>query len=115
MLTASLISSASGLGKACCEEICANGGNVAVLDQNEENGEEFAKTLGSSGKFFVCDVLSSESIAKAVQGTAEWAKQSGKPIGGAITAAGVALPSQVCHPVISIKAIHRLIISQKDH
>ncbi len=88
--------SASGLGRACCEDIVAQGGHVAVLDQNEENGQEFTKTLGLAARFFVCDVLESESIAKAVQGTAEWAKESGKPIGGAITAAGVALPAPVC-------------------
>ncbi|KAF1737524.1 hypothetical protein MY4038_009016 [Beauveria bassiana] len=86
---------ASGLGRACCEDIVAQGGHVAVLDQNEENGQEFIKTLGSAARFFVCDVLESESIAKAVQGTAEWAKQSGKTIGGAITAAGVALPAPI--------------------
>ncbi|ATY62128.1 3-hydroxyacyl-dehydrogenase [Cordyceps militaris] len=84
---------ASGLGRACCEDIVAQGGHVAVLDQNEENGQEFVKTLGSAAQFFVCDVLESESIAKAVQGTVEWANQSGKTIGGAITAAGVALPA----------------------
>lgn len=89
-------SSASGLGRACCEDIVANGGHVAVLDQNEENGQEFVKTLGFAAKFFECNVLETESIAKAVQGTIAWVQETGKTIGGAITAAGVALPAPVC-------------------
>lgn len=67
-----------------------------MLDMNEENGEAFIKEIGSSAKFFQCDVTSTESIAKAVQGTAEWVKSTNKPIGGAIAAAGISLPAAVC-------------------
>lgn len=83
------------MGRACCEDIVAHGGNVSVLDQNEEDGQEFAKKLGSAARFFVCNVLETESITKAVESTVEWAQQSGKTIGGAITAAGVGLPAPV--------------------
>ena len=86
---------ASGLGRACVEDICKHGGNVAILDLNEEDGEAFAKETGGSGKFFVCDVLDTESVTKAVQGAAEWAKQTGKPLGGVIPAAGVSTPATV--------------------
>lgn len=87
--------SASGLGKACALEIVKGGGNVAILDMNDD-GHELAKEIGSSAKFFVCDVLNTESITKAVQGTTEWAKQVNKPIGGVIPAAGVSTPATVC-------------------
>lgn len=85
---------ASGLGKACALEIAKNGGNVAILDMNDD-GHEVAKEIGPSAKFFVCDVLNTESITKAVQGTAEWAKRVNKPIGGVIPAAGVSTPATI--------------------
>jgi 3-hydroxyacyl-CoA dehydrogenase/3-hydroxy-2-methylbutyryl-CoA dehydrogenase len=62
---------------------------------NEENGQELAKKLGSSGKFFTCDVLDTGSVSKAVRGTVEWVKQTGKPLGGVIPAAGVSTPGTV--------------------
>ncbi|KAF6805051.1 3-hydroxyacyl- dehydrogenase [Colletotrichum sojae] len=86
---------ASGLGQACVEEICKSGGNVSILDMNEDLGNELVAKLGSSAKFFVCDVLDTESIEAAVKGTAEWVKQSGKPIGGVIPAAGVGNPATI--------------------
>ncbi|KAK1569382.1 short chain dehydrogenase [Colletotrichum navitas] len=86
---------ASGLGQACVEEICRNGGNAAVLDMNEESGNEIVSKLGSSAKFFICDVLDTKSIEAAVQGTAAWLKQTGKPLGGVIPAAGVGNPSTI--------------------
>ncbi|XDG08747.1 hypothetical protein ABKA04_008362 [Annulohypoxylon sp. FPYF3050] len=87
---------ASGLGQACVEEICRNGGNAAILDLNEENGAAVVKTLpNGSGKFFVCDVLETDSIAAAVKGTVEWIQQTGKPLGGIIPAAGVGNPATI--------------------
>ncbi|CAG9989736.1 unnamed protein product [Clonostachys byssicola] len=86
---------ASGLGRACVEEICNNGGNVAILDMNEEQGLEFAKEIGDSVKFFVCNVLETESITAAVQGTVSWIKETGKALGGVIPAAGVSTPSTI--------------------
>ncbi|KAI1657709.1 3-hydroxyacyl-CoA dehydrogenase [Daldinia decipiens] len=87
---------ASGLGQACVEEICRNGGNAAILDLNEENGNIVVNNLpGGTGKFFVCDVLDTESIAAAVKGTIEWAQQTGKPLGGVIPAAGVGNPATI--------------------
>ncbi|KAI2776673.1 3-hydroxyacyl-CoA dehydrogenase [Daldinia loculata] len=87
---------ASGLGQACVEEICRNGGNAAVLDLNEENGNIVVNNLpGGTGKFFICDVLDTESIAAAVKGTIEWAQQTGKPLGGVIPAAGVGNPATI--------------------
>lgn len=78
------------------EEICRNGGYAAILDLNEELGAEVVKLLPEdSGKFFVCDVLETESIAAAVKGVVEWTEKTGKPMGGIIPAAGVGNPSTV--------------------
>ncbi|KAF7555412.1 hypothetical protein G7046_g6563 [Stylonectria norvegica] len=84
---------ASGLGRACVEEICQNGGHAAIFDMNEEDGLELVKGLGSSGRFFACDVLDTKSIASAVKGTLEWIKETGKTLGGVIPAAGVSTPA----------------------
>ena len=77
------------------EEICSNGGYVAIFDMNEEDGTEFAKQIGSSAKFFVCNVLETESVAAAVKGAVEWVGQTGKTLGGVIPAAGVSTPATV--------------------
>lgn len=88
---------ASGLGKAAVQALVKAGGYVSILDQaDEETGQALVKELGSTAaKFFKCNVLKTESIASAVQGTADWAKETGKPMGGVIPAAGVSLPATV--------------------
>jgi len=80
-------------------DICKRGGNAAVLDMNEEQGNQLVKELGGSNnttRFFPCDVSDTESIAAAVRGVSEWVKQTGKPVGGIIPAAGVGRPGLVC-------------------
>lgn len=69
---------------------------------NDDDGEEFVKSIGSSAKFWQCNVTETDEIAKAVQGAAEWAKTTNKPIGGAIAAAGISLPATVSHLVIEV-------------
>ncbi|GAB1309976.1 3-hydroxyacyl-CoA dehydrogenase type-2 [Madurella fahalii] len=86
---------ASGLGRACVRDIVANGGNAAVLDMNEELGAALAKELGSSVQFFVCDVADTDNIAAVVKATVEWVKETGKPLGGIIPAAGVGRPGLI--------------------
>lgn len=87
---------ASGLGKACVEEIIRHGGYAAILDMNEESGDEVLKELGSSAaRFFVCNVLETDSVKAAVQGTVDWIKETGKQLGGVIPAAGVSTPSTI--------------------
>ncbi|RYP03938.1 hypothetical protein DL764_004772 [Monosporascus ibericus] len=86
--------SASGLGQACAEEICANGGNVAILDMNSEAGAELVARLPKgAARFFECNVLHTDSIAAAVAGTVDWIRETGKPLGGVVPAAGVATPA----------------------
>lgn len=90
--------SASGLGRATAIELSQNGGNISILDLNEDAGAELVKQLGgeSRARFFAVDVTDTESIAAAVAGTAEWVSQTGKPLGGIIPAAGVGNPGLVC-------------------
>ncbi|KAL2756691.1 hypothetical protein ACRALDRAFT_1030710 [Sodiomyces alcalophilus JCM 7366] len=87
---------ASGLGRACVEDLCKNGANVAVLDLNEENGQDTLRAVGSSSaRFFACDVTDTDSIAAAVEGATSWARESGKPLGGVIPVAGIANPTML--------------------
>lgn len=75
--------------------ILQNGGNVAILDLNAENGNKVASELGSSARFFACDVTDSESIAGAVKGITAWISETGKTLGGIVPAAGIATPATV--------------------
>ncbi|KAM0282395.1 hypothetical protein ACHAQH_003076 [Verticillium albo-atrum] len=84
---------ASGLGAATATELINHGGNVAILDMNEEDGQAFATSLGPSARFFPCNVLETESVAAAVSGAATWAASTKKPFGGVIPSAGVAVPA----------------------
>ena len=86
---------ASGLALAAARNLHSAGAYVALLDLNAENGNAIAKELGDRARFFETDVSDTESIAKAVQGSVEWVKQTGKEIGGVIAGAGVGLPGLV--------------------
>lgn len=97
---------ASGLGRACVEDICSHGGYVAILDMNEESGEELVKEIGGGKtRFFQTDVLETDSIAAAVKGMLQWVKETGKEIGGVIAAAGVATPAKVCSFILHLSPI----------
>ncbi|KAH6608903.1 3-hydroxyacyl- dehydrogenase [Trichoderma cornu-damae] len=86
----------SGLGRSTTVEIIKAGGYVAILDlSDEEDGRALEKELGPSAKFFRCNVIRTEDIAKAVQGTVDWVKETGKPLGGVIPAAGISLPGTI--------------------
>jgi hypothetical protein len=77
-------------------DIVASGGNAAVLDMNEELGNALVKELGPAlVRFFVCDVADTDNIAAVVKATVDWVKQTGKPLGGIIPAAGVGRPGLV--------------------
>lgn len=89
------VCSASGLGRECARDICRQGGNAAILDMNEELAAALLKELGSSARFWPCDVSDTESISAAVKGAVGWATEAGKPLGGVIPAAGVGNPSLV--------------------
>jgi len=86
----------SGLGLATCEELHTHGGYIAILDMNEESGEEAVKSLGDRARFFECDVTETESIETALKGVAKWISDTGKVVGGIVSAAGVGNPGKVC-------------------
>lgn len=63
---------------------------------NAENGAELVSSLPEGvARFFECNVLETESIAAAVSGTVDWIKETGKPLGGVVPAAGVSTPATV--------------------
>jgi len=87
----------SGLGLATAHDLHAAGAYIALLDINAEAGERTVKEFGERAKFFEVDVRNTESISKAVEGTMEWVKQTGREIGGVVAAAGVGLPAKVIY------------------
>lgn len=46
-------------------------------------------------QLFVADVSNTASVAKSVQGTLLWVKQTGKPVDGVVAAAGVGNPAKI--------------------
>ncbi|KAI8265052.1 3-hydroxyacyl-CoA dehydrogenase type-2 [Colletotrichum sp. SAR11_239] len=83
---------ASGLGRGCVDMITLRGGNAAVIDINDNLGIAAAAELGPSIKFLHCDITATQNVADAVKATLDWAQETGKPIGGIITAAGTGAP-----------------------
>lgn len=86
---------ASGLGLATAQELHDNGGWLAILDMNPENGSKIVSAMGDRAKFFEVDVTESESLEAAVKGAVDWIKQTGKPMGGIMPLAGVGLPAKL--------------------
>lgn len=86
---------ASGLGLATVRDLHSHGGYISILDLNAENGDKIVKELGERTRFFETDVTDTESVQAAVNGTVQWIKQTGKPIGAVIPAAGVGSPGKL--------------------
>ena len=82
---------ASGLGGATARMLVAAGGNVVVLDINEEAGEKAAGELGARARFTRADVSSAEDVARAVG----VAKETFGGVHGAVNAAGILFPEKV--------------------
>ena len=57
----------SGLGEATARAIIDKGGRVALLDLNEERGEQISAELGDSAIFFPLDVVQTEDVEKVVK------------------------------------------------
>jgi NAD(P)-dependent dehydrogenase (short-subunit alcohol dehydrogenase family) len=62
---------ASGLGNAVASRIVAEGGRVAILDVNEDQGREAAAKLGERAMFLKTDVSSEAEVNAAVATAAE--------------------------------------------
>ncbi|OJD35465.1 3-hydroxyacyl-dehydrogenase type-2 [Diplodia corticola] len=92
---------ASGLGLATVKLLHSQGAYLSILDMNSGAGEDVVKELGGQrARFFETDVTDTESIAAAVKGSVEFAKEKTVPLGGVLAGAGVGFPG--------------LIISQKN-
>lgn len=62
---------ASGLGEATMRNFIAGGAKVAVFDLNEERGKMLVEELGEAVRFYKVDVVSEESVSKAIDDVAE--------------------------------------------
>ena len=62
---------ASGLGEAAAREFADCGAKVALLDMDEERGNNLAEELGNNCIFIKTDVSSEESVQQAVNETVE--------------------------------------------
>lgn len=71
------------------------GGNVAILDMNEELASEIVKTYPENTKFWETNVLETESIQKAIDGAKQWCEETNFPLGGVVAAAGVSTPAKI--------------------
>ncbi|RKF77485.1 3-hydroxyacyl-CoA dehydrogenase type-2 [Golovinomyces cichoracearum] len=87
---------ASGLGRACVENINGKGGYVAIIDMNANMAAGILEaTSDKKVRFFQVNVTQIESIIIAVSEVRAWVQETGKAIGGIITAAGVSIPAKV--------------------
>jgi hypothetical protein len=61
---------------------------------------------GERVKFFETDVSDTKSVEAAVNGTAEWIKETGKPLAGCVPAAGVGSAAKVLFSSLFFKTTH---------
>jgi NAD(P)-dependent dehydrogenase (short-subunit alcohol dehydrogenase family) len=80
---------ASGLGEATARMLAAKGAKVAILDLNEERGNQVAKDIG--GIFAVCDVIDEISLQAALD-TVKNQHGAGRLL---VNCAGIAAASRV--------------------
>jgi len=82
---------ASGLGHATAARLVAGGGQVALLDVQDEAGRKAAAALGPVASYHRCDVTSESAVDSAVQAAA--ARMGGLNV--AVSCAGVATPGKL--------------------
>lgn len=87
----------SGLGLETARSLHRAGAYVLLLDLDSNSGDAIVKELGARAKFIKTDVTDTASIKKAVSAGVEWTKETGKPFGGVVAAAGVAFPAKVSY------------------
>jgi len=67
--TAIITGGASGLGEAVARRLARLGGNVVVLDLNEDRGNALANELGDNVAFLKTDICSTEDVKQAMDFT----------------------------------------------
>jgi NAD(P)-dependent dehydrogenase (short-subunit alcohol dehydrogenase family) len=82
---------ASGLGHATAARLVAGGGQVALLDVQDEAGRKAAALLGPAASYHHCDVTSESAVDSAVQAAA--ARMGGLNV--VVSCAGVATPGKL--------------------
>ncbi len=82
---------ASGLGLATAARLVAAGGQVALLDVQDETGRKAAASLGSAASYHRCDVTAETDVEAAVQAAA--ARLGGLNL--SVSCAGVATPGKL--------------------
>jgi len=72
--TAFVTGGGSGIGRACCIRLAADGADVAVVDIRDEAAEQTVTEIGSRGGSAIavgCDVTRTDQVAEAVAGVVE--------------------------------------------
>jgi len=82
---------ASGLGLATAARLVAAGGQVALLDVQDEAGRKAAASLGAAASYHRCDVTAEAEVEAAVQAAAS--RLNGLNL--AVSCAGVATPGKL--------------------
>ena len=84
---------ASGLGGAAARALIEAGGNVAILDLNDETGARVATELGAQALFVRTDVTSEADVKAALAAATE--RFGAGSIKGAVNAAGIGVAEKV--------------------
>jgi NAD(P)-dependent dehydrogenase (short-subunit alcohol dehydrogenase family) len=82
---------ASGLGQATAARLVAGGGQVALLDVQDDAGRKAAAALGAAASYHRADVTSEAAVEDAVRAAA--ARMGGLNV--AVSCAGVATPGKL--------------------
>lgn len=82
---------ARGFGRAICERLIADGGQVCLLGRSQSSLDEAVQALGEAAAGFACDVADSDSVDAAF---AQIRQRFGR-INSLVTNAGVARPNRV--------------------
>ena len=82
---------ASGLGKAVIEGLVREGGNAAIFDLADEQGQALAEELGNAAIYCRTDVADEASVENGVNKTME----AFGAIHGVINCAGIGIPAKV--------------------
>jgi NAD(P)-dependent dehydrogenase (short-subunit alcohol dehydrogenase family) len=98
---------ASGLGQATAARLAAAGGQVALLDVQDDAGRKAAGAIGARASFHRCDVTKEADVDAAVQAAA--ARMGGLNV--AVSCAGVATPGKLLGKdgPLAVEAFQRVI------
>ncbi|MAI02277.1 MAG: 3-hydroxyacyl-CoA dehydrogenase [Rickettsiales bacterium] len=104
-ISALITGGASGLGEATVREIIKNGGNVSIMDSQEEKAKVLINELGDSCSFFKTDVTNEESVNEAIKASID----KHKHINLLVNCAGIGIANKV----IGKEKLHDTNIFQK--